>query len=62
MRFDVPGMGAAAFVERCHALGVHMLPGGHAGVRAVMHLSMDDAAVDQAIRVVGAVLREAAAA
>lgn len=59
VRFTVPGMGAAAFVDACHARGVHMLPGGHVGVRAVAHLGVDDDDVDTALAVIGAVLAEA---
>jgi len=56
VRFEVPEMGAGPFVDACHARGVHMLPGGHVGVRAVMHLGVGDAEVDAALEVIGAVM------
>ncbi len=62
VRFQVPGMGAAAFVDACHARGVHMLPGGNFGVRAVAHLGIDDADVDTALETIVAVLAGAGAA
>jgi len=51
VRFDVTAMTAGAFVDVCHAAGVHLLPGGHHGVRAVMHLGVDDEDVSQALEV-----------
>lgn len=62
VRFEVPGMGAAAFVDACFERGVHMLPGGHRGVRAVMHIGIDDADVDTALEVLSDVLGAAARA
>jgi hypothetical protein len=56
VRFEVPEMGAGPFVDACHARGVHMLPGGHVGVRAVLHLGIGDADVDNALAVIGDVL------
>ena len=61
VRFQVTEMPAGAFVERCHQSGVHMLPGGAHGVRAVMHLDVSEADVDQAAAVVEGVLKRAVA-
>ena len=56
VRFDVRAMSAGAFVDACHARGVFMLPGGHHGVRAVMHLEIGRAEVERALEVIGEVL------
>lgn len=56
VRFEVPAMGAARFVDACHARGVHMLPGGRLDVRAVMHLDIDDSDVEAALDVIVGVL------
>jgi threonine aldolase len=56
VRFDVTAMSAGDFVDGCHEKGVHMLPGGHHGVRAVMHLGVERADVDAALSVVREVL------
>jgi threonine aldolase len=61
VRFEVTAMGAGAFSEACHARGVFMLPGGHHGVRAVMHLGIEGDDVDTALSVIGDVLRKGAA-
>lgn len=58
VRFDVTAMTAAAFSEACHAKGVHMLPGGHHGVRAVMHLGIAGGDVETALGVIEEVLAE----
>jgi threonine aldolase len=60
VRFEVPDAGS--FVDACHARGVHMLPGGHVGVRAVMHLGIGDTEVDTALTVIADVLGGGAAA
>jgi threonine aldolase len=56
VRFEVTSMTAGSFVDACHARGVHMLPGGHHGVRAVMHLEVGRADVDTAVSVIRDVL------
>jgi threonine aldolase len=58
VRFDVTIMQAGSFSEACHAKGVFMLPGGHHGVRAVMHLGIGDDEVEEALTVIGQVLEE----
>jgi threonine aldolase len=40
VRFRLTAMPAAAFVERCHAAGVFLLPAAGDGVRAVLHLGV----------------------
>ncbi len=62
VRFEVPEMGAGAFVDACHARGVHMLPGGRMGVRAVMHLGIGDAEAEAALETIRAVLAVAGGA
>lgn len=59
VRFDVTCMEAGAFATACHRRGLHMLPGGHAGVRAVMHLGISDDDVEAALGIVASVLEEA---
>jgi threonine aldolase len=58
VRFDVSVMGAGVFSEACHARGVFMLPGGHHGVRAVMHLGIEGEDVETALGVVKNVLEK----
>jgi threonine aldolase len=61
VRFRLAGMASGAFVEHCFAEGVHMLPAGPAGVRAVTHLDVSEADVDRAADAIERVLvREAA--
>ena len=61
VRFEVTVMSANAFVEACYARGLHMLPGGHHGVRAVMHLDVGPADVDAALAIIAGVLEAARA-
>ncbi|MDP2957028.1 MAG: GntG family PLP-dependent aldolase [Longimicrobiales bacterium] len=56
VRFDVTAMSAGDFADACHARGVHVLPGGHHGVRAVMHLGVAAEDVGRALAVIGDVL------
>lgn len=56
VRFDVTAMTASAFVDACHARGLHMLPGGHHGVRAVMHLGVTPSEVEAAAAIVSDVM------
>jgi threonine aldolase len=56
VRFEVRAMSAGAFVDRCYERGVHMLPGGAVGVRAVLHFGIDDDDVAGAAAVIGEVL------
>jgi threonine aldolase len=61
VRYEVTAMSAHAFVEACHARGLHMLPGGQRGVRAVMHLDVGPADVDTALSIIADVLAAARA-
>ena len=58
VRFSVTAMSSGEFADRCHGQGVHMLPGGHHGVRAVMHLGVDRGDVEAALAVIRDVLSE----
>ncbi|MGE0158316.1 MAG: low specificity L-threonine aldolase [Gemmatimonadales bacterium] len=59
VRFSVRDGGAADFAERCHAAGVHMIPGGGSGIRAVVHRDIDDDAIERALDVIADVLSAA---
>jgi len=52
VRFEVTPMSAGDFALRCHAGGVHMLPSGLSGMRAVMHLGISDDDVTDALDVI----------
>ena len=52
VRFRLGTVDSGDFVDRCHALGVHMLPGGPHDVRAVMHLGVSSEDVDSAVDVI----------
>jgi threonine aldolase len=57
VRFEVVP-DAGAFVTRCHELGVHMLPSGAHGVRAVLHRDVSDDDVGSALEAIGSALLE----
>lgn len=61
VRFRLRSLSAAAFVDACFARGVHLLPAGPAGVRAVTHLDIGDDDIDRASAVIEDVLAIAAA-
>jgi threonine aldolase len=56
VRFSVSDGSAADFAERCHAAGVHMIPGGGSGIRAVVHRDIDDRQVERALEMFAQVL------
>jgi threonine aldolase len=56
VRFDVTVGSAADLAEHCHAAGVHMIPGGSRGVRAVLHRDVTAEDVERALAVVASVL------
>jgi threonine aldolase len=56
VRFAVTGVSAADLAERCHAAGVHMIPGGGSGIRAVVHRDIDDSGIERALEVIARVL------
>lgn len=60
VRFEVTRGTAASFAERCHAAGVHMIPGHARGVRAVLHRDVTRADVTRALEVIAGVLRRPA--
>jgi len=60
VRFHV-SMDAGTFASRCHQEGLHMLPNGAHGVRAVLHRDVADDEVDVAADVIATVLAEARA-
>ena len=56
VRFEVTAGTAADFAERCHAGGVHMIPGGSRGIRAVIHRDIDGTDVERAVGIIASVL------
>ena len=58
VRFRVEG-DAGDVALRCHELGVHMLPGGDHGLRAVVHREISREDVDRALEVIASALRKA---
>jgi threonine aldolase len=54
-------MDAGDFASACHERGVHMLPNGRHGVRAVLHRDVSDTEVDEAVEVMASVLADAPA-
>jgi threonine aldolase len=61
VRFSVTQGSAGAFAERCHAAGVHMIPGGSRGVRAVLHRDISDEDVRDALEAIASTLPRAVA-
>ena len=61
VRFRLASASAGEFVERCHEGGVAMNPSGRHGVRAVFHLDVAEAMVEQALDVVRSVVEKQAA-
>lgn len=60
VRFRVAVLDAGDFALRCHDRGVHMLPNGTSGMRAVVHRDVGAAELEEALRVMRAVLETAA--
>lgn len=56
VRFEVNAIAAGDFATRCHACGVHMLPNGASGMRAVVHRDVNAAALTQALEIVRGVV------
>ena len=59
VRFGVTTGNAGAFAEACHASGVHMIPGGARGIRAVLHRDITDEDVALALERIASVLPQA---
>ena len=49
VRFRVTAMPAGTFALRCHARGLHLLPQGETGVRAVTHRDIPAPGVERAL-------------
>jgi threonine aldolase len=62
VRFEVTLGTAADFAERCHARGVHMIPGGSRSVRAVLHRDVDAGDVETAVGIIASVVASLAVA
>jgi threonine aldolase len=58
VRFTVTGISAGRFALLCHERGVHMLPAGERGARAVVHRDVTAEDVSAAIDVIDSVLSE----
>ncbi len=58
VRFRVETQPAGYFTTRCHQLGVHMLPSGATGVRAVVHRDVAEEDLDTALDVIRRVIGE----
>ena len=56
VRFHVASLAAGDFATQCHARGVHMLPNGESGMRAVVHREVDADALAKALEVMSEVL------
>jgi threonine aldolase len=56
VRFTVEAGDAGSFAERCHDAGVHMIPGGSRGVRAVLHRDVSDGDVTAALSAIASAL------
>ena len=59
VRFRVTAMPAGAFALRCHERGLHLLPQGDTGARAVAHRDISAPDVERALEVMRRVLRGA---
>jgi threonine aldolase len=59
VRFEVTTGTAGAFAEECHAQGVHMIPGGARGLRAVLHRDISDEDVGRALERIASALPQA---
>ncbi|HSH75800.1 MAG TPA: GntG family PLP-dependent aldolase [Longimicrobiales bacterium] len=59
VRFSVTAGTAADFADRCYDAGVHMIPGGGRGVRAVIHRDVDANQVARAVSIIATVLPQA---
>ena len=56
VRFEITVMDAGLFATRCHELGVHMLPNGEHGLRAVTHRDVSRDDVVTSLRIMASVL------
>ena len=58
VRFRVTTISSFELVDRCHARGLHMLPAGKSGVRAVLHRDIAPDGVTQALSVLESALSQ----
>ena len=58
VRFEVTSTTAGDFVDRLHARGLHVLPSGERGVRAIPYLNISPSQIDEAVGIIAAVARE----
>ena len=58
VRFRVTTLSSFELVDRCHALGLHMLPAGKVGVRAVLHQDIAPDHVTRALSVLESALSQ----
>jgi threonine aldolase len=58
VRFRVDALAAGDFATRCHARGLHMLPNGTSGMRAVVHRDVGPAELGRALEIMEDVLME----
>ncbi len=58
VRFRVTTISSFELVDRCHARGLHMLPAGKSGVRAVLHRDIASDGVTQALSVLESALSQ----
>jgi threonine aldolase len=56
VRFSVTGVSAGRFAILCHERGVHMLPWGGSGLRAVLHRDVSKEDAIEAVRLIREVL------
>ena len=57
VRFTVTATPAGSFATCCHAQGLHLLPQGDTGIRAVTHRDISRSDVDRALEIMECVLR-----
>lgn len=56
VRFRVSGLSSFELADRCHTQGLHVLPAGKLGMRAVLHHQVTDEDIEAAISVFEAIL------
>lgn len=59
VRFRVTSVPSGTLVERCYQEGLHVLPSGVDGVRAVLHMEISEGDVDEALAIVRKALAKA---
>ena len=59
VRFKLSNMPSVEFVDRLYEKGLHVLPSGHDGVRALTYLDISREQVDGAVAIIKDVMNEA---